>query len=115
MPNFRQQAQALAQQLTIAIAEARYWQQQAGQRMAAADQRQREALRTLRRARPLGRHQRKLDRSGTRRLCGPLLAAAGAEDAGRPAQPGAPGAGRRQGAALGEVTEHAGVKQQFVF
>lgn len=71
MPNFRQQAQALAQQLTIAIAEARYWQQQAGQRMAAADQRQREALRTLRRARPLGRHQRKLDRSGTRRLCDP--------------------------------------------
>jgi len=39
MPNFRQQAQDLARQMTAAIAEARFWQQQAEQQIASEDQR----------------------------------------------------------------------------
>lgn len=43
MPNFRQQAHDLARQLSDLLAEARFWQQQAEQRLAADDRRQRDA------------------------------------------------------------------------
>jgi hypothetical protein len=48
MPNFRQQAQDLARQMTAAIAEARFWQQQAEQQIAAEDQRARTAAEATR-------------------------------------------------------------------
>lgn len=48
MPNFRQQAQDLARQMTAAIAEARFWQLQAEQQIAAEDQRVRAAADAIR-------------------------------------------------------------------
>jgi len=48
MPTLRQQAHDLARQLRDLIAEARFWQQQAEQRLAADDRRQRETATTTR-------------------------------------------------------------------